>query len=64
VTESVPPAALPNVVDFVGVTKRFGPLTISQNVTFSVPDLRDKGEFIAILGPSGCGKSTELRLIA
>jgi NitT/TauT family transport system ATP-binding protein len=64
VTESVPPAALPNVVDFVGVTKRFGPLTIIQNVTFSVPDLRDKGEFIAILGPSGCGKSTVLRLIA
>ena len=57
-------AALPNVVDFVGVTKRFGRLTIIQNVTFSVPDLRDKGEFIAILGPSGCGKSTVLRLIA
>jgi ABC-type nitrate/sulfonate/bicarbonate transport system ATPase subunit len=33
-------------------------------VTFSVPDLPGKGEFIAILGPSGCGKSTVLRLIA
>ena len=62
--EPVPSAALPNVVDFVGVTKRFGRLPIIQNVTFSVPDLRDKGEFIAILGPSGCGKSTVLRLIA
>ena len=29
-----------------------------------VPDLPDKGEFVAILGPSGCGKSTVLRLIA
>jgi NitT/TauT family transport system ATP-binding protein len=29
-----------------------------------VPDLPNKGEFVAILGPSGCGKSTVLRLIA
>ena len=33
-------------------------------MTFTVPDLPNKGEFIAILGPSGCGKSTVLRLIA
>jgi NitT/TauT family transport system ATP-binding protein len=60
------PAATPrpNVVDFAHVTKRFGSLTIVRDVTFSVPDLHDKGEFIAILGPSGCGKSTVLRLIA
>jgi NitT/TauT family transport system ATP-binding protein len=54
----------PNVVDFRSVTKRFGSLTVIRDVTFSVPDLPDKGEFIAILGPSGCGKSTVLRLIA
>jgi NitT/TauT family transport system ATP-binding protein len=54
----------PNVVDFHGVTKRFGDLTIIRDVTFSVTDLPGKGEFIAILGPSGCGKSTVLRLIA
>src|SRR5919204_3018638 len=54
----------PNVVDFQAVTKRFGELTVIRDVTFSVPDLPDKGEFIAILGPSGCGKSTVLRLIA
>ena len=54
----------PNVVDFRGVTKRFGTLTVIRNVTFSVPDLQNKGEFVAILGPSGCGKSTVLRLIA
>ena len=53
-----------NVVDFHGVTKRFGSLTVIRDVTFSVPDLHDKGEFITILGPSGCGKSTVLRLIA
>src|SRR4029450_2753847 len=54
----------PNVVDFNGVTKRFGSTTVIRDVTFSVPDLEAKGEFIAILGPSGCGKSTVLRLIA
>jgi NitT/TauT family transport system ATP-binding protein len=54
----------PNVVDFRGVTKRFGSLTVIRDVTFSVPDLPNKGEFVAILGPSGCGKSTVLRLIA
>lgn len=55
---------VPNIVDFANVTKRFGDHTVIRNVTFSVPDLQDKGEFIAILGPSGCGKSTVLRLIA
>jgi NitT/TauT family transport system ATP-binding protein len=65
VIEPAPAAGLPpNVVDFKGVTKRFGNLTVIRDVTFSVPDLPNKGEFIAILGPSGCGKSTVLRLIA
>src|SRR5437764_2159272 len=58
------PAPTPNVVDFRSVTKRFGDTTVIRDVTFSVPDLPNKGEFIAILGPSGCGKSTVLRLIA
>jgi NitT/TauT family transport system ATP-binding protein len=53
-----------NVVDFKNVTKRFGQTTVIHDVTFSVEDRPDKGEFIAILGPSGCGKSTVLRLIA
>jgi NitT/TauT family transport system ATP-binding protein len=56
--------AVPNVVDFRGVTKKFGNLTVIKDVTFSVPDLPGKGEFVTILGPSGCGKSTVLRLIA
>jgi len=64
VSESAGAAAPPNVVDFRAVTKRFGSLTVIRDVTFSVPDLPNKGEFIAILGPSGCGKSTVLRLIA
>jgi NitT/TauT family transport system ATP-binding protein len=58
------PASAPNIVDFEHVTKRFGSVTVIRDVTFSVKDLPNKGEFIAILGPSGCGKSTVLRLIA
>jgi NitT/TauT family transport system ATP-binding protein len=57
-------ASPPNVVDFLGVTKRFGDVTVIRDVSFSVKDLANKGEFIAMLGPSGCGKSTVLRLIA
>ncbi len=64
-SEPASPSAGPvNVVDFDHVTKRFGSLTVIRDVTFSVPDLMHKGEFVAILGPSGCGKSTVLRLIA
>jgi NitT/TauT family transport system ATP-binding protein len=58
------PAARPHVVEFHNVTKRFGPLTVIRDVTFTVEDRPDHGEFICILGPSGCGKSTVLRLIA
>ena len=58
------PAAPGHVVEFKNVTKRFGSMTVVRDITFSVPDLPQKGEFIAILGPSGCGKSTVLRLIA
>jgi NitT/TauT family transport system ATP-binding protein len=61
---SAPVQARPPIVEFRGVTKRFGDVTVIRDVTFCVPDLVDKGEFIAILGPSGCGKSTVLRLIA
>jgi NitT/TauT family transport system ATP-binding protein len=61
---AVPAGPAPNVVDFHQVTKKFGDVVIIRDVTFSVKDLPNKGEFIAILGPSGCGKSTVLRLIA
>jgi NitT/TauT family transport system ATP-binding protein len=55
---------LPNIVEFRGVTKRFGTFTVIRDVNFAVEDRPDHGEFVAILGPSGCGKSTVLRLIA
>ena len=52
------------VLDFQGVTKRFGDgrtaVTAIDDVTFSV----ESGEFVAVVGPSGCGKSTLLSMIA
>jgi NitT/TauT family transport system ATP-binding protein len=61
---AVAEAELPNVVEFRKVTKSFGEHTVIRDVTFSVADRPDRGEFVSILGPSGCGKSTVLRLIA
>jgi NitT/TauT family transport system ATP-binding protein len=51
---------VPCIVEFRGVTKRFGHLTAIRDVTFAIKDLPKRGEF----GPSGSGKSTVLRLIA
>jgi NitT/TauT family transport system ATP-binding protein len=63
---TAPASASPNgnIVEFQQVAKRFGSHTVIRDVTFAVPDLPGRGEFVAILGPSGCGKSTVLRLIA
>ena len=59
----------PPVVVFEHVTKTFNPgkknaYTAIRDVTFTVEDLVDSGEFVTVVGPSGCGKSTILRLIA
>ena len=58
-----------NIVEFRNVTKtynegRHDAFTAVKDITFTIPDIPDHGEFVAILGPSGCGKSTILRMIA
>jgi len=63
------PEARPPVVRFDKVTKTYAAgtknaFTAIKDVTFTVEDLPEKGEFICVLGPSGCGKSTVLRLVA
>jgi NitT/TauT family transport system ATP-binding protein len=61
--------ALPAAVRFDGVTKIYGAGTpreylAIENVSFTIPDREDHGEFASFLGPSGCGKSTVLRMVA
>jgi ABC-2 type transport system ATP-binding protein len=42
-----------------GLTKRFGPLTAVDGVSFSI----DRGEVLGFLGPNGSGKTTTMRMI-
>jgi spermidine/putrescine transport system ATP-binding protein len=46
------------MVEFAGVTRRFGAFTAVDDLTLSIR----AGEFITLLGPSGCGKTTLLRI--
>jgi NitT/TauT family transport system ATP-binding protein len=62
VTRSKP--AEPPIVEFRSVTVRFGSYTAVHDVSFSIENEPNQGEFISIIGPSGCGKSTVLNLIA
>ena len=47
-------------LECLGLSKRFGPFTAVDDVSFGVP----RGSFFSILGPSGCGKTTLMRMIA
>src|SRR6195256_2521397 len=47
-------------VELRGLTKRFGPLAVVDDVSLTI----DHGRLVCLLGPSGCGKTTTLRLIA
>ena len=47
------------LLDIRGLTKRFGPITAVDNVSFSV----DRGEVLGFLGPNGAGKSTTMKIV-
>ncbi len=51
--------ALPLMIEFRGVTKRYGVLTAVDQVTFSIA----RGEYCALLGPNGAGKTTLVRVL-
>ncbi len=42
------------------LTKRYGPVTAIQDVSFSV----EKGQIVGFLGPNGAGKSTTMKILA
>ncbi|ABR46372.1 ABC transporter related [Alkaliphilus metalliredigens QYMF] len=48
------------MIEFKGVTKKFGSTIAVDNVTMTFP----KGKIIGLLGPNGSGKSTTLKMIA
>ena len=48
------------MIEFRGVTKRFGAVTAVNAVDLEI----FRGEFLTLLGPSGCGKTTLLRLLS
>ena len=57
------PWADPNekpLIQFKGVTKRFGDFVAIDNLTQDIY----AQEFFALLGPSGCGKTTMMRMLA
>jgi polar amino acid transport system ATP-binding protein len=47
------------MVSFRGVTKRYGSLTVLDNLNLDVAE----GEMVSIIGPSGSGKTTVLRML-
>ncbi|HEY9163131.1 MAG TPA: ATP-binding cassette domain-containing protein, partial [Magnetovibrio sp.] len=47
------------IIEFEGVTKRFGELEVLKNLNFTVKP----GEKLAMIGPSGSGKTTILRIL-
>ena len=49
-----------NIISISGVTKRFGPVSAVDNISFDI----HRGEFFSLLGSSGCGKTTLLRMLA
>ena len=46
------------MIEIRNITKSYGPLTVVDNVSLSIPE----GEIMAIVGPSGAGKTTLLQI--
>ncbi len=47
------------IIRMRGITKKFGPVTVLDNVDFSV----HKGEVLALVGANGAGKSTLMKIL-
>jgi len=47
------------MIELKGVTKKFGNLTVVDNLTLLIP----QGEFFGFLGPNGAGKTTTIKMV-
>jgi len=47
------------MIDVQHVTKRYGQVTVLDDISFSI----HKGETVAFLGPNGAGKTTTMRIL-
>jgi ABC-2 type transport system ATP-binding protein len=46
-------------IELSGLTKRFGPITAVDQLSFMV----EQGSVVGFLGPNGAGKTTTLRML-
>lgn len=49
----------PAMIDVEGLTRRFGPRTAVEDLSFHL----DRGEVVGFLGPNGAGKTTTMRVL-
>ena len=56
---STPAAANAVDLEFRNVSKRYGELTVVNDLSFKVP----AGKICVLVGPSGCGKTTSLKMV-
>ena len=47
------------MIEVQNLTKRYGPVTAVQDVSFRV----ERGEILGFLGPNGAGKTTTMRVL-
>jgi ABC-type nitrate/sulfonate/bicarbonate transport system ATPase subunit len=52
------------IVECRNVSVKYDDFVALENITFTIDDIPNKGEFIAIIGESGCGKTTLINLLA
>jgi NitT/TauT family transport system ATP-binding protein len=64
VPAAVKSTGAPPIVECRHASVRFDSFVALHDISFTIEDVPNQGEFIGILGPSGCGKSTLLNLLA
>ena len=48
-----------DVIEIIGLTKRYGNITAVSNINLTIPS----GQFFGFLGPNGAGKTTTIKTL-